>query len=55
MKMNQINLTDLQLEYLEDLVTNAYALDVPEQKDWNIKEFDGLLNAVCNPSRVEYL
>ena len=53
--MNQIKLTDLQLEYLEDLVTTAYSLDVPEQKDWNIKEFDGLVDAVCGSSRVEYL
>tara|TARA_R100000353_G_C6406613_1_gene169163 strand:+ start:49 stop:210 length:162 start_codon:yes stop_codon:yes gene_type:complete len=53
--MNQINLTDRQLEYLEDLVTTAYSLDVPEQKDWDIKEFDGLVDAVCGSSRVEYL
>jgi len=53
--MNQINLTDQQLEYLEDLVTNAYALDVPEQKDWDIKEFDGLVDAVCSPSKTQYL
>ena len=53
--MNQINLTDRQLEYLEDLVTTAYSLDVPEQKDWDIKEFDGLLDAVCGSSKVEYL
>ena len=53
--MNQINLTDRQLEYLEDLVTTAYSLDVPEQKDWDIQEFDGLVDAVCGSSRVEYL
>ena len=53
--MNQIKLTDLQLEYLEDLVTNAYMLDIPEQKDWDLDEFDGLVSAVCGSSKVEYL
>ncbi len=53
--MNQIKLTDLQLEYLEDLVTTAYSLDVAEQKDWDIQEFDGLVDAVCGSSRVEFL
>ena len=53
--MNQINLTDLQLEYLEDLVVTAYSLDVAEQKDWDEKEFSGLVDAVCGSSRVELL
>ena len=48
--MNTLILNDQQLEYLQDLVLSAYSLDVPKQKDWNIKEFDGLVDVVCGDS-----
>ena len=34
--MNTIKVTDQQLEYLQDLVLEAYSLDVDEMKDWDI-------------------
>ena len=52
--MNTLTLTDQQLDYLQDLVLTAYSLDVPEEKDWNIEEFDGLVNEVCGGS-ADYL
>ena len=38
--------TDLQLEYLQDLVMFAAEMNVPEQKGWDIQTFDNLLDEV---------
>ena len=46
--MNTIQVTDTQLEYLRDIVLEAYSNDVAEQKDWDETEFDGLVDAVCD-------
>ena len=35
--MNTIKVTDQQLEYLRDLVLEAYSLEIPEQKEWDEK------------------
>ena len=45
--MNIIKITDQQLEYLRDLVLEAYSLDVAEQKEWNEDSFEGLVDAIC--------
>ena len=45
--MNTIKVTDQQLEYLRDLVLEAYSLDVAEQKEWNEDSFEGLVDAIC--------
>ena len=45
--MNTIKVTDQQLEYLQDLVLEAYSLDVAEQKEWNEDSFEGLVDAIC--------
>ena len=45
--MNIIKVTDQQLEYLRDLVLEAYSLDVAEQKEWNEDSFEGLVDAIC--------
>ena len=52
--MNIIKVTDEQLEYLQDLVLEAYSLDVAEQKEWNEVSFEGLVDAVCG-ARADYL
>ena len=52
--MNKIQVTDQQLEYLQDLVLEAYSLDVAEQKEWNEDSFEGLVDAVCG-ARADYL
>ena len=52
--MNTIKVTDQQLEYLQDLVLEAYSMDVAEQKDWDVQTFDNLVDAVCG-ARADYL
>ena len=52
--MNTIQLTDDQLEYLQDIVLEAYSMDVAEQKDWNESTFDAMVDAVCG-GRETYL
>ena len=51
--MNTIQVTDEQLEYLRDLVLEAYSMDIAEQKDWNEDSFEGLVDAVCEAQEVK--
>ena len=51
--MNTIKVTDQQLEYLRDLVLEAYSNDVTEQKDWDEDSFEGLVDAVCDAEEVK--
>ena len=51
--MNTIQVTDQQLEYLRDLVLEAYSNDVAEQKEWNEDSFEGLVDAICNAQEVK--
>ena len=51
--MNTIKVTDEQLEYLRDLVLEAYSNDVAEQKEWNEDSFEGLVDAVCEAEEVK--
>ena len=51
--MNTIQVTDQQLEYLRDLVLEAYSNDVAEQKDWNEDAFEGLVDAICDAQEVK--
>ena len=44
--MKTLNLTESQLDYLQELVIFAYEMDVPEQKDWDIQTFDNLVDEV---------
>ena len=45
--MNTIKVTDQQLEYLRDIVLEAYSLDIPAMKDWDEDSFEGLVDAIC--------
>ena len=45
--MNTIKITDQQLEYLRDIVLEAYSLDIPAMKDWDEDSFEGLVDAIC--------
>ena len=47
--MKTLNLTESQLEYLQDLVMFAYEMEVPEQKGWNVKTYDDLVDRVIAP------
>jgi len=44
--MKTLNLTEGQLDYLQQLVMFAYEMDVPEQKDWDVQTFDNLVDEV---------
>ena len=44
--MKTLNLTESQLEYLQDLVMFAYEMEVPEQKGWDIQTYDNLVDEV---------
>jgi len=44
--MKTLNLTEGQLDYLQQLVMFAYEMDVAEQKDWDIQTFDNLVDEV---------
>ena len=49
---NIIEVTDGQLEYLQDLVMFAYEMEVPEQKGWDIQTYDNLVDAVLTNGNV---
>ena len=47
--MNKLELTDQQLDYLQELVMFAYEMEVPEQKGWAIQTYDNLVDEVMLP------
>ena len=44
--MKTLNLTESQLDYLQELVMFAYEMEVPEQKGWDIQTYDNLVDEV---------
>ena len=44
--MHTLNLTDGQLDYLQQLVMFGYEMDVPEQKEWDMNTYDNLVDEV---------
>ena len=44
--MKTLNLTEGQLEYLQELVMFASEMDVPEQKGWDVQTYDNLVDEV---------
>ena len=47
--MNKLELTDQQLDYLQELVMFAYEMDIPEQKGWDDQTYDNLVDEVMLP------
>ena len=43
---NFSELTDGQLEYLQELVMFGYEMEVPEQKGWDVQTYDNLVDEV---------
>ena len=43
-----IEVSNLQYEYLYDLVMFAYEMNVPNEKGWDLQTFDNLVDNVCN-------
>ena len=50
--MKTLNLTESQLDYLQQLVMFAYEMEVPEQKEWDLQTFDNMLHNVTNGKRT---
>ena len=46
--MHKIELTDGQLEYLQELVMFGYEMEVPEQKGWDVQTYDNMVDNVTN-------
>ena len=44
--MNKLELTDQQLDYLQELVMFAYEMEVPDQKGWDVQTYDNLVDEV---------
>ena len=42
-----IEVTSQQYDFLYDVLMEAYANDVAEQKDWDVQTFDNLIDNVC--------
>tara|TARA_Y100000992_G_scaffold133734_1_gene88329 strand:+ start:157 stop:345 length:189 start_codon:yes stop_codon:yes gene_type:complete len=49
-----IEVTSSQYDFLYDVLMEAYANDVAEQKGWDVQTFDNLVDNVCN-ARETYL
>ena len=47
-----IELSNLQYEYLYDLVMFAYEMNVPEQKGWDMQTYDNLVDNVCQATET---
>ena len=47
-----IEVTSTQYDYLYDVLMEAYANDVAEQKDWDVQTFDNLIDNVCNAKQT---
>ena len=44
--MHTLNLTESQLDYLQQLVMFGSEMEVPEQKGWDIQTYDNLVDEV---------
>jgi|TARA_B100001094_G_C17880374_1_gene646591 hypothetical protein len=42
-----IEVTSQQYDFLYEVLMEAYANDVAEQKDWDVQSFDNLIDNVC--------
>ena len=47
-----IELSNLQYEYLYDLVMFAYEMNVPNEKGWDLQTFDNLVDNVCQATET---
>ena len=47
-----IELSNLQYQYLYDLVMFAYEMNVPNEKGWDLQTYDNLVDNVCNATET---
>ena len=47
-----IEVSNLQYQYLYDLVMFAYEMNLPNEKGWDLQTFDNLVDNVCNAKQT---
>ena len=47
-----IEVSNLQYQYLYDLVIFAYEMNLPNEKGWDLQTFDNLVDNVCNATET---
>ena len=47
-----IEVSNIQYQYLYDLVMFAYEMNVPNEKGWDLQTFDNLVDNVCNATET---
>ena len=47
-----IEVSNLQYQYLYDLVMFAYEMNLPNEKWWDLQTYDNLVDNVCNATET---
>ena len=47
-----IEVSNLQYQYLYDLVMFAYEMNLPNEKGWDLQTYDNLVYNVCNATET---
>ena len=47
-----IEVSNLQYQYLYDLVMFAYEMNLPNEKGWDMQTFDNLVDNVCQATET---
>ena len=47
-----IEVSNLQYQYLYDLVLFAYEMNLPNEKGWDLQTYDNLVDNVCNATET---
>ena len=47
-----IEVSNLQYQYLYDLVMFAYEMNLPNEKGWDLQTYDNLVDNVCNATET---
>ena len=47
-----IEVSNLQYQYLYDLVMFAYEMNLPNEKGWDLQTYDNLVANVCNATET---
>ena len=47
-----IEVSNLQYQYLYDLVMFAYEMNLPNEKGWDLQTFDNLVDNVCQATET---
>ena len=47
-----IEVSNLQYQYLNDLVMFGYEMNLPNEKGWDLQTYDNLVDNVCNATET---